>query len=115
MPAVANEGDEQIEGLGCQRDRFSPAQQQALSGRQNKVAKLENPIFCGAHCTILGDLQEKFKAYPETSCRPRSIIWLPGVLHRTSPSPRGRDYLLYTSDAADDLLCVDLGGRRIIK
>src|SRR5450756_375076 len=29
----------------------------------------------------------------------------------------GTDYtcLLYTSDAADDLLCVDLGGRRIIK
>ena len=25
------------------------------------------------------------------------------------------DCLLYTSDAADDLLCVDLGGRRIIK
>ena len=23
--------------------------------------------------------------------------------------------LVYTSDAADDLLCVDLGGRRIIK
>ena len=23
--------------------------------------------------------------------------------------------LLYTSDAADDLLCVDFGGRRIIK
>ncbi len=23
--------------------------------------------------------------------------------------------LLYTSDSADDLLCVDLGGRRIIK
>src|SRR5450756_378612 len=29
----------------------------------------------------------------------------------------GNEYicLLYTSDAADDLLCVDLGGRRIIK
>eukprot|EP00657_Telonema_sp_P-1_P000412 TRINITY_DN10781_c0_g1_i1.p1 TRINITY_DN10781_c0_g1~~TRINITY_DN10781_c0_g1_i1.p1 ORF type:complete len:145 (+),score=35.06 TRINITY_DN10781_c0_g1_i1:324-758(+) len=26
-----------------------------------------------------------------------------------------RSCLLYTSDAADDLLCVDLGGRRIIK
>src|SRR5450756_3138838 len=25
------------------------------------------------------------------------------------------DCLLYTSDAADDLLCVDVGGRRIIK
>ena len=28
---------------------------------------------------------------------------------------RPLDCLLYTSDAADDLLCVDLGGRRIIK
>src|SRR5659263_747754 len=28
---------------------------------------------------------------------------------------QGYDCLLYTSDAADDLLCVDLGGRRIIK
>ena len=26
-----------------------------------------------------------------------------------------RGCLLYTSDAADDLLCVDLGGRRILK
>jgi hypothetical protein len=33
MPAVANESDEQIEGLGCQGDRFSTAQQQALPGR----------------------------------------------------------------------------------
>src|SRR5659263_499999 len=33
------------------------------------------------------------------------------------PLPVRRVYicLLYTSDAADDLLCVDLGGRRIIK
>ena len=28
---------------------------------------------------------------------------------------RVNNCLLYTSDAADDLLCVDLGGRRIIK
>src|SRR5450756_2122933 len=28
---------------------------------------------------------------------------------------QGKICLLYTSDAADDLLCVDLGGRRIIK
>ena len=27
----------------------------------------------------------------------------------------GGDCLLYTSDAADDTPCVDLGGRRIIK
>src|SRR5450756_3144244 len=38
--------------------------------------------------------------------------------HRLSPSDinyRANICLLYTSDAADDLLCVDLGGRRIIK
>ena len=28
---------------------------------------------------------------------------------------RPKDCLLYTSDAADDLLCVDLGGRRLLK
>src|SRR5659263_346884 len=31
------------------------------------------------------------------------------------PAVRVVGCLLYTSDAADDLLCVDLGGRRIIK
>ena len=29
--------------------------------------------------------------------------------------PQNRSCLLYTSDAADDMQCVDLGGRRIIK
>src|SRR5680860_1882300 len=32
-----------------------------------------------------------------------------------NPSAHTVCCLLYTSDAADDLLCVDLGGRRIIK
>src|SRR5450756_2723842 len=32
-----------------------------------------------------------------------------------NPALRAEACLLYTSDAADDLLCVDLGGRRIIK
>src|SRR5680860_921624 len=35
------------------------------------------------------------------------------VLHGVHPG-NPYDCLLYTSDAADDLLCVDLGGRRII-
>src|SRR5450756_3175604 len=45
---------------------------------------------------------------------------LSGALrHRDSTGSSGDirygDCLLYTSDAADELLCVDLGGRRIIK
>ena len=31
------------------------------------------------------------------------------------PANPANTCLLYTSDAADDLLCVDLGGRRLIK
>ena len=39
-----------------------------------------------------------------------------GVMMPTTPTgSRVTSCLLYTSDAADDLLCVDLGGRRIIK
>ena len=41
------------------------------------------------------------------------------VVGLRTPAPeamaRAHACLLYTSDAADDLLCVDLGGRRIIK
>src|SRR5665809_174062 len=40
--------------------------------------------------------------------------WFVGE-HRRTLVDVGRCCLLYTSDAADDLLCVDLGGRRIIK
>src|SRR5450756_2547704 len=38
-----------------------------------------------------------------------------GFILVTGPTGQGKSCLLYTSDAADDLLCVDLGGRRIIK
>src|SRR5680860_1852244 len=39
-----------------------------------------------------------------------------GATARLQPEPpKHSSCLLYTSDAADDLLCVDLGGRRIIK
>ena len=37
------------------------------------------------------------------------------VHHAEDDKERDEHCLLYTSDAADDLLCVDLGGRRIIK
>ena len=42
-----------------------------------------------------------------------SSAWLD--LRRARVNDRARACLLYTSDAADDLLCVDLGGRRILK
>src|SRR5450756_3096741 len=38
-----------------------------------------------------------------------------GDLSENAEYEEAKNCLLYTSDAADDLLCVDLGGRRIIK
>ena len=39
----------------------------------------------------------------------------PKRLRRVAKTCQDYGCRLYTSDAADDLLCVDLGGRRIIK
>src|SRR5450756_1960207 len=57
-----------------------------------------------------------------SSVRPRAGLSSPHAADQPSRlNPLGRAQrlglracLLYTSDAADDLLCVDLGGRRII-
>ena len=42
-------------------------------------------------------------------------VSLDASYYEADDTGRKYDCLLYTSDAADDLLCVDLGGRRIIK
>ena len=48
------------------------------------------------------------------------LVLICGCSNKSSNTPIASEKgvyscLLYTSDAADDLLCVDLGGRRIIK
>src|SRR5450756_2465364 len=46
---------------------------------------------------------------------PTPSQWSEGNIAGRAIASCQRTCLLYTSDAADDLLCVDLGGRRIIK
>src|SRR5680860_1893229 len=55
-----------------------------------------------------------WRSVPATWRRRRPRCWLAGS-SRSTTSRGCAPCLLYTSDAADDLLCVDLGGRRIIK
>src|SRR5680860_1606921 len=45
----------------------------------------------------------------------RNAGYAAGINAAVAAAPPHTACLLYTSDAADDLLCVDLGGRRIIK
>ena len=65
------------------------------------------------------DLSDAGAYDPEsTACRDRALAQTrEGVTNLEQALGSGGDSgcLLYTSDAADDLLCVDLGGRRIIK
>eukprot|EP01016_Furgasonia_blochmanni_P003196 TRINITY_DN11251_c0_g1_i2.p1 TRINITY_DN11251_c0_g1~~TRINITY_DN11251_c0_g1_i2.p1 ORF type:complete len:378 (-),score=67.19 TRINITY_DN11251_c0_g1_i2:5-1138(-) len=50
---------------------------------------------------------------PTGSPKKAEPLSIPGSDTNSNPDPQ--NCLLYTSDAADDLLCVDLGGRRIIQ
>src|SRR5450756_3220791 len=90
----------------------------ARTSRGSCLSPARRPPTPGGSCTSSDSEQ------PEMSCeRPGTggRCWARLAAERGLPfvcvqtlKPRGT-CLLYTSDAADDLLCVDLGGRRIIK
>src|SRR5665213_4526323 len=75
----------------------------------------------------LGEVTRRHRTLPQTPAalthraKHRRLLYILPKQHQAFWSFRTvriyslRTCLLYTSDAADDLLCVDLGGRRIIK
>src|SRR5450756_401111 len=67
----------------------------------------ENPYEDWLHAGLIN-----LKALPE---REHVVHTAASVARRQQTFGYTQECLLYTSDAADDLLCVDLGGRRIIK
>src|SRR5659263_775732 len=85
----------------------------ALPENYSAMMRLETGMSeCEGCRTSLQPVAEKATA--SSACGPK-----PATVALTCPWRRGRGCirgcLLYTSDAADDLLCVDLGGGRIIK
>src|SRR5659263_500773 len=64
---------------------------------------------------LLGDLGETSLDLGQWESAHGPILWSIGARPPLAVLARRTTCLLYTSDAADDLLCVDLGGRRIIK
>src|SRR5665213_4461524 len=61
---------------------------------------------------VVGTLEEEHPTHQVPGMVDRRPVPVDGGRRRKRPH---QACLLYTSDAADDLLCVDLGGRRIIK
>src|SRR5659263_269911 len=71
----------------------------------------ENPAFCGKNCHIMRPYYDSWRTSSHADVKCVECHYEPGIIGHV----KGKICLLYTSDAADDLLCVDLGGRRIIK
>src|SRR5450756_3146555 len=96
------------------RRRTNPANQRTSRPRAAPARlhfALANGDARGAKVVL--DLAERQGAEVEHAGREDSVG--PGLGREGEVVSGARTCLLYTSDAADDLLCVDLGGRRIIK
>src|SRR5450756_630495 len=95
------------------------------------IALTISSSLCVAGCSVVAlevalvalDASAAFSAFRLVTSFSRSMTFLsrPAILALSlffvslDETTRTTICLLYTSDAADDLLCVDLGGRRIIK
>ena len=61
-------------------------------------------------------IRDRYRGHPADLVAGRvTPWWAAGAVRPAWFRTKFERCLLYTSDAADDLLCVDLGGRRIIK
>src|SRR5450756_773570 len=91
--------------------------------RRNKVLKLAKG-YRGARSKLFRSATEAVDRALNYAFRDRRVkkrdfrsLWITRInaASRLNGLSYSKFCLLYTSDAADDLLCVDLGGRRIIK
>ena len=101
----------QIRGLLRTGDEEAARQQAEAAVAECEAKGLQSlaEVFRGALCYIdddyPGTIAHLSKAFEDSELGPTGDFW-----HMW-----GYTCLLYTSDAADDLRCVDLGGRRSIK
>src|SRR5450756_3122545 len=109
-PAIAAEAflralaDLGVDYFFCNTGTDFPPIVEAFARAKKTNAKVPKPILIPHENLAVGMAHG---AYLMTG-RPQAVM-----VHTTVGT--ANTCLLYTSDAADDLLCVDLGGRRIIK
>ena len=92
---------------GVVRQRVAQHVQAAVDDRQGSAQIVNHELQrLLVHAGHLGQTLRLAGNHLQALCQPALFLDDGGACHIC---------LLYTSDAADDLLCVDLGGRRIIK
>ena len=100
---------------------MKPVDAQFLESIQENDAEIAN--FFGMPLYKLNQGKQSYQSneqqnldYLNTTLDPYLVQWeQSAALRWLSEQEQNYICLLYTSDAADDLLCVDLGGRRILK
>src|SRR5450756_3046070 len=108
------------------RSKPSPTVHAAGSKVSLTLCSLTSARICRMTSPLVPDLAEMLDTlsvvqipmrvrFRGVTVREAALIRGPEGWGEFAPFPEYGDCLLYTSDAADDLLCVDLGGRRIIK
>src|SRR5450756_3008309 len=102
--------DRPLCGLDDKAAGISRVDQVAVLGHRGAVQSLRQEEFTEWEDVIAADVHGMHIRNP-LACK------VSDEFRRADDSCPGApsNCLLYTSDAADDLLCVDLGGRRIIK
>src|SRR5680860_399614 len=107
---VPNEGDQVDARVLAGVRRLTAVENAALQAARDAAGDTLHPPSpdVGALLRWAVDTTQAHTAVEIGAAGGVSGLWMLAAL----PS---RGCLLYTSDAADDLLCVDLGGRRIIK
>src|SRR5450756_3150459 len=93
---------------------LGPWRQQAILGRGRWDAEALRDMVRDYALETLAD-EEAVLVIDETGFLKQGKASCCVARQYTGSAGKITNCLLYTSDAADDLLCVDLGGRRIIK
>src|SRR5450756_941590 len=75
----------------------------------------QDPEWKGLATAISPITGEEISRWAHLPQSPYDLMQKQKLIRLSARRVGGCSCLLYTSDAADDLLCVDLGGRRIIK
>src|SRR5680860_1779101 len=111
----------QLIAMSCSRSQEFSFERRLRAAPERRTPTGGNPL---ATCFATDGSMESSIDRGLKDSLPRLSTWSAILGFRTNGRPLSRrarqpsrpgSCLLYTSDAADDLLCVDLGGRRIIK